>query len=169
MTTTEDKPVDRDAWRRLLDGETEGPPELTDARIRAKARQALTPRTGRWWLPASLAASMLLAIVLVQQQYERPRPPSVISESDYAAAPAEAPAAAEPDDGFRDEALQRQDSRRAEAPAAATCAPPRRRKARKSEKDRGRCRASPAVVSPPLLDACRRRMIDVPARNDARE
>jgi len=91
MTQTEDKTVDREAWRRLLDGEGEGPPELTDARIRAKARHAITPRTGRWLLPASLAASMLLAVVLVQQQYQTGAP-ATVAESDYAVVPAVAPA-----------------------------------------------------------------------------
>ena len=121
MTTTKDKPVDRDAWRRLLDGGTDGPPELTDARIRAKARQALTTRARRWWLPASLAASMLLAVVLVQLQYERPRAPAIVSEADYAAPAAESPAEAKPDDRSRDESLQRQDS---PAPAAPVVPPP---------------------------------------------
>ncbi len=155
--TTEDKPVNRDAWRRLLDGGTDAPPELTDARIRAKARQALTPRAGRWWLPASLAASMLLAIVLVlvQQQYERPRPPSVVSEADYATAPA-----TEPADGFRDEALQRQDSHPSKAPAAAISARAVMKEGAEGEKELGNFVPSPPVVPPPMLE--------LPAVNDSR-
>lgn len=124
MTTTEDKPVDRDAWRRLLDGGTDGPPELTDVRIRAKARQALTPRAGRWWLPASLAASMLLAILVVQQQYERPRAPAVVSEADYAAATAESPAAAELERAAPREGAERQEDLRNLPPDAAVVPPP---------------------------------------------
>ena len=90
MATEQDKPVERDAWRRLLEKGGEAPPPLTDARIRAAARRALAPRARRWWLPASLAASMLLAVLLVQWQYGEQGPPAVISESDYAAPAAEA-------------------------------------------------------------------------------
>lgn len=160
MTTTEDKPVDRDAWRRLLDGGNEGPQELTDARIRAKARQALSPRTKRWWLPASLAASLLLAVVLVQRQYERPLAPAVVSESDYAVAPAEAPAAAQPEELRRDEALQRQDSRTPDAVAAAA---PERAAPRESsdlKEDLRNFTPDPPVVPPP--------QIDLPATSDSR-
>lgn len=89
MATHEDKPVDRDAWRRLLEQGGDAPPALTDARVRAAARRALAPRSKRWWLPASLAASMLLAVLLVQWQYGEPAPPAVVSESDYAAPAAE--------------------------------------------------------------------------------
>jgi hypothetical protein len=84
MATEQDKPVDRDSWRRLLDS-NDAPPALTDARIRAAARRALAPRARRWWLPASLAASLLLAVFVVQWQYGEQAPPAVISESDYAA------------------------------------------------------------------------------------
>jgi hypothetical protein len=91
MRTEQDKPVDRDAWRRLLEKGGEAPPALTDARIRAAARRALAPRAKRWWLPASLAASLLLAVLLVQWQFGEQGPPAVVSESDYAApAPEEA-------------------------------------------------------------------------------
>jgi hypothetical protein len=92
METEQDQPVDRKAWRRLLESGGDAPPALTDARIRAAARRALaprTPRTQRWWLPASLAASLLLAVLLVQWQYGEQSPPAVISESDYAAPAAE--------------------------------------------------------------------------------
>ncbi|MBX3704309.1 MAG: hypothetical protein KF822_11100 [Steroidobacteraceae bacterium] len=96
----EDKPIDRDAWRRLLQPGAGEPPRATDERIRAGARRALTPHTGRWWLPASLAASLLLAVLLVQWQYEEIRAPALVSESDVApepsreAAPAAMPAEA---------------------------------------------------------------------------
>lgn len=144
MTSTEDKPVDREAWRRLLDADAESPPELTDARIRAKARQALTPSTRRWWLPASLAASLLLAVVLVQQQYEQPRAPAVVSEADYAAAPAESPAS----------------QREGQSPGAL---PPRQGAAEEgtaSARQPERVPSAPPVVPPPL--------IDLPAIDDSR-
>jgi hypothetical protein len=89
MATEQDKPVDRDAWRRLLENGSDMPPALTDARIRAAARRALAPRAKRWWLPASLAASLLLAVFVVQWQYGEQGPPAVISESDYAVPAAE--------------------------------------------------------------------------------
>jgi hypothetical protein len=88
MATERDKPVDRDAWRRLLDGGDDAPPALTDARIRAAARRALAPRTARtqrWWLPASLAATLLLAVLVVQWQYGERGTPAVVTESDVAA------------------------------------------------------------------------------------
>ena len=88
MATEQDKPVDRDAWRRLLEEGGDAPPVLTDARIRAAARRALAPQAKRWWLPASLAASLLLAVLVVQWQYGERRA-TVISESDYAAPTAE--------------------------------------------------------------------------------
>jgi len=173
MTSTEDKPVDREAWRRLLDADAEGPPELTDARIRAKARQALTPRTGRWWLPASLAASLLLAVVLVQQQYEQPPAPAVVSESDYAAASAESPAPQREEESpgaltprleAPAAAAARPDGYRAEAPTTAITAQNTRQRA--AEEGTAAARQSefippaPPVVPPPL--------IDLPAIDDSR-
>jgi hypothetical protein len=85
MATEQDKPDDRDAWRRLLDRGGDAPTALTDARICAAARRALAPRARRWWLPASLAASLLLAVFVVQWQYDEQAPPAVVSESDSAA------------------------------------------------------------------------------------
>ena len=172
MTTTEDKPDDREAWRRLLADEGEGPPELTDARIRAKARQAIAPRTGRWWLPASLAASLLLAVVLVQRQYENPRAPAVVSESDYAAAPADSPApqrqdealyhAAPPQPEVSAPAAARLESRLPNAPT--TASEQERVAAAEGDSDRSRMGgfvAPPPPVLPPP-------MIDLPQMNDAR-
>jgi hypothetical protein len=104
MATEQDKPVDRHAWRRLLENDSDMPSVLTDARIRTAARRALAPRAKRWWLPASLAASLLLAVLVVQWQYGEQGPPAVISESDYAAPPAE-------------DAASRQDAPAAPAPA----------------------------------------------------
>lgn len=169
MTASEDKPVDREAWRHLLAGDGEGPPELTDARIRARARRAITPRVGRWWLPASLAASLLLAVVLVQRQYERSSSSAVVSESQYAVAPA-ADQAAPP----REEATYRaqlppppeapapqpeSDLANASSPAIAE----RRVAAKQAGADSSRLDgfvAPPPVVPPPK--------VELPATSDAR-
>lgn len=90
----EDKPVDREAWRRVLAEGAAEPPRATDERIRARARSALAPHTGRWWLPASLAASLLLAVLVVQWQYEETGSPVPVMETDVAPAADEAATAA---------------------------------------------------------------------------
>ena len=64
----EEAPFPREPWQRLLGDSTDGPPETTDARIRAAARRDLAPRGQRWWLPAALAASLVLAVVLVHSE-----------------------------------------------------------------------------------------------------
>ena len=74
-------PFPREPWQRLLADDGDGPPETTDARIRAAARRDLAPRGRRWWLPASLAASFVLAVFVVQSQLGTLRVP-VRSESD---------------------------------------------------------------------------------------
>lgn len=74
-------PFPREPWQRLLADDADGPPETTDARIRAAARRDLAPRGRRWWLPASLAASFVLAVFVVQSQFGTLRVP-VLSESD---------------------------------------------------------------------------------------
>ena len=146
MTANEDKPVDREAWRRLLEGDGERPPELTDARIRAKARQAIAPRTGRWWLPASLAASLLLAVLLVQRQYDRPAAPAIVSESDYAMGPAEAPAPSRRDETAPDAALM--DAPEVAAVAERPVAPA----APEREQQTREFVPPPPVVPPPLVN-----------------
>jgi hypothetical protein len=60
--------VPREPWKRLLEDTEDGPPETTDARIRAAARRDLAPRGQRWWLPASLAASFVLAVLIVRSE-----------------------------------------------------------------------------------------------------
>lgn len=60
--------VPRGPWQRLLEDAADGPPETTDARIRAAARRALAPRGTRWWIPAALAASFVLAVVIVRSE-----------------------------------------------------------------------------------------------------
>lgn len=75
-------PFPREPWQRLLDDAEGEPPETTDARIRAAARRDLAPRFHRWWLPASLAASFVLAVFVVQSQFGTLRVP-VARESDH--------------------------------------------------------------------------------------
>ena len=65
----EQAPFPREPWQRLLENPADGPPETTDARIRAHARRDLAPRGRRWWLPASLAASFVLAVMIVQSEF----------------------------------------------------------------------------------------------------
>ena len=98
MEQDDDKPIAREPWQALLGERDAAPSQVTDARIRAAARRALKPRVTRWWLPASLAASFVLAVVLVQLQFGE-TPPPLITESDVVApvirtAPADASAPA---------------------------------------------------------------------------
>lgn len=88
MEPQDDRPIAREPWQRLLREHYEAPPEITDQRIRKAARRALAPRPARWWLPASLAASVLLAVVLVQSQFGGEPSPAVLHEADVVA-PAE--------------------------------------------------------------------------------
>jgi len=76
-----DAPFPREPWKRLLESSDEGPPETTDARIRAAARRDLVPRGRRWWLPASLAASFVLAVLVVHSEFGTIRRP-LVDESD---------------------------------------------------------------------------------------
>jgi hypothetical protein len=64
----DEAPFPREPWQRLVEESSDGPPETTDARIRAAARRDLAPRGRRWWLPASLAASLVLAVLLVRSE-----------------------------------------------------------------------------------------------------
>lgn len=68
-------PFPREPWQQLLKDAADGPSETTDARIRAAARRDLAPRGRRWWLPASLAASFVLAVFIVQSQFGTLRVP----------------------------------------------------------------------------------------------
>jgi len=65
----EQAPFPREPWQRLLEDSGDGPPETTEARIRANARRDLAPQGRRWWLPASLAASFVLAVLIVQSEF----------------------------------------------------------------------------------------------------
>ena len=91
MEPGKDDPFDRAPWRRLLDAESGAPSRDVDRRILAESRRALAPHIARWWLPASLAASLLLAVLLVQRQLAVA--PAPLSESDVVMPPA--PAAAD--------------------------------------------------------------------------
>jgi hypothetical protein len=77
-------PFAREPWQRLLEEGSASPPGTTDARIRAAARRDLAPRGRRWWLPASLAASFVLAVFVVQSQFGTLRVP-LARESDRGA------------------------------------------------------------------------------------
>ena len=74
-------PFPREPWKRLLESSHEGPSETTDARIRAAARRDLVPRGRRWWLPASLAASFVLAVLVVHSEFGTIKRP-LVDESD---------------------------------------------------------------------------------------
>lgn len=110
MENDQDPPFPREPWQRLLQDRADAPPEMTDARIRAAARKAVSPRAARWWLPASLAASFLLAVVLVQLQFGKVDGPAVVTEADLmepAAAQAPATAAREAAAPLRKESAPR--------------------------------------------------------------
>jgi hypothetical protein len=87
----DDAPFPREPWQRLLGESGDRPPEMTDARIRAAARRALAPRSRRWWLPASLAASVVLAVMIVRSEFDAVRRPamteSAVPEADQASLP----------------------------------------------------------------------------------
>lgn len=87
MEPGKDEPFDRKPWRRLLDAESGAPAQDIDRRILAEARRAVTPRVARWWLPASLAASVLLAVLIVQWQLADNGAPALVTESDVLSAP----------------------------------------------------------------------------------
>jgi hypothetical protein len=138
MDPRNDEPFDREPWRRLLAADAGAPSKDTDHVILTEARRALTPHTGRWWLPASLAASLLLAVLLVQWQLEDSGAPALVTESDVLSAPApstmngEASGAMSPVEAMQPEAP-------AEAPAAITTPSP--------------ALEVPRTHSPPLVDA----------------
>jgi len=111
MEKDREPPFPREPWQRLLQDRGVDPPETTDARIRAKAQKAVAPRAARWWLPASLAASFLIAVLIVQSQYGREEKSTVLTEADLAA-----PAASGPPAAIEDSSLAR--DRAAESGAA---------------------------------------------------
>jgi hypothetical protein len=101
MEEKDDQPVARESWQRLLQDGAGAPSDTTDARIRAAARRPFARRSARWWLPASLAASFVLAFVLVQWQFGDRPAPAIVTESQVATPE---PAAAR-DSSARDEAV----------------------------------------------------------------
>lgn len=88
MDPRNDEPFDPAPWRTLLGADSGAPPRDVNRRVLAESRRALAPRVTRWWLPASLAASLLLAVLLVQRQLAVA--PAPVSESEVAMSPAPA-------------------------------------------------------------------------------
>jgi|APLak6261659701_1056019.scaffolds.fasta_scaffold11028_2 hypothetical protein len=88
MDPKNEEPFNREPWRRLLDADSGAPTQDMDRRILAEARRALTPRVVRWWLPASLAASVLLAVLIVQWQLADSGAPAHVTEYDVMSVPA---------------------------------------------------------------------------------
>ncbi|MDH4259207.1 MAG: hypothetical protein OEW16_02775 [Gammaproteobacteria bacterium] len=124
MDPRENEPFDREPWRRLLGTDSGMPPGSLDRRILSEARRALTPPVARWWLPASLAASVLLAVLIVQWQFADGGAPAHVTESDVLVSPAP-------------------DAAHEVAPAAAMEVPAQRR---------DESLAPPAGVAPPSID-----------------
>jgi hypothetical protein len=107
----EQAPIPREPWQRLLEDSADGPPETTDARIRAAARRNLAPRGRRWWLPASLAASFVLAVFIVQSQFGNLHVPVATESSGVGDAPAtRSKRASAPKEQAEDDAFGYQDS-----------------------------------------------------------
>lgn len=122
-------PIAREAWQRLLGSPDDGPPETTDARIRAAARRALAPGGRRWLLPVSLAASFVLAVMVAQLQFGALRVPVEPEEADAARAAAPGDEAEEDAFGHQASALA-EEAATSELPAAdapAAAAPPEAR------------------------------------------
>jgi len=124
MDPEKDEPIDRDAWRRLLatDEDTGAPSQLTDRRILAEARRARRPRMTRWYLPASLAASLLLAVVLVRWQLEETTGTPPVTESDVL--PTQAPVTVDEIKPAATPAPQAAPQRQDEAPLPSGVPPP---------------------------------------------
>jgi hypothetical protein len=126
MERDTDKPFSREPWQRLLQDGAEAPPESTDARIRKAARRGLSPRLSRWWLPASLAASVLLAVLIVDQQYGEREPAEVATESDIPRPPQPA---------LMPDARPRRDEDSVRAPASEPPAPQKARERARTEQE----------------------------------
>lgn len=90
------EPFDREPWRRLLRADSGRPPRDVDRHILAEARRAVAPHGARWWLPASLAASLLLAVWIARWQFEDSNVPPLVTESDVLPAPEAVPLPDEP-------------------------------------------------------------------------
>ncbi|MFZ2507456.1 MAG: hypothetical protein WAW79_03135, partial [Steroidobacteraceae bacterium] len=88
MDPKNEEPFDRAPWRRLLETTSAMPAIDTDRRILTQARRAIVPATARWWLPASLAASLLLAVLIVEWQLADGGAPAQLGESDVLQTPA---------------------------------------------------------------------------------
>jgi hypothetical protein len=136
MEQDTDKPFSREPWQRLLQDGAAAPPETTDARIRKAARRALAPRASRWWLPASLAASVLLAVVIVDRQLGEREPAEVVAETDLA----------RPQESATPDASAGRDDAFAPGPASEPRAPQVAREKARTEGESGR-RDTPAQAS----------------------
>ncbi len=88
MDPRENEPFDREPWRKLLGAESRGPAGEIERRILDEARRAVAPRVTRWLLPASLAASVLIAVLIVQWQFAGSGAPAHVTESDVISVPA---------------------------------------------------------------------------------
>jgi hypothetical protein len=120
MDPRNDEPFEREAWRKLLGTGTGAPKKDMDRRVLAESRRALTPRVARWWLPVSLAASVLLAVLIVQWQLSDSGAPVPVTESDVLSAPA--PVAA--DEAAPAAMMELPAQRQEESAKAATNLPP---------------------------------------------
>lgn len=88
MNPENEEPFDRAPWRKLLEAASAAPPIDIDRRILTQARRAIVPASARWWLPASLAASLLLAVLIVEWQLADGVAPAHLDESDVLPTPA---------------------------------------------------------------------------------
>jgi len=109
MDPRNEEPFDREPWRRLLGTESDAPAQGVDQLILAEARRAHRPRVARWYLPASLAASLVLAVLIVQWQLADSGAPALVTESDVLTTPAPAAAGDEAPAAATDLQLPRQD------------------------------------------------------------
>jgi hypothetical protein len=151
MAPHEERPIAREPWQRLLQEDGDGPPDTTDARIRAAARRALRPRVSRWLLPVSLAASVVLAVVIVERQYGDRGAGELMTEKDVAApAVADLPPPPAPTDSPRRRAERPAEEERKNSTVAGSRLPATKRARQESSEardDEARAESPPASFS----------------------